>query len=261
MNKSMNPSLPSPADEPTISELDGIRYLHFSTEWVQGAMRIKNPSELVLAYARQMMAWLLFLAPGKEDTIGILGLGAGSLVRFALKHTRGSVVTVEWNARVIAVCRAYFRLSKSVRSIVDQCDAAVWVQQSDNADRFCALMVDIYDAYARGPVHESLEFYQGCYRSLNDTGVMTVNLFGDHESFPRNLANIRAVFDGGVLELPEVDVGNRVILAFKGPLLQIGAPQFMDRARLVESRYGLPAIRWAKSLLRQRDFRDRSRNA
>ena len=51
--------------EPVISfsELDGIRYLHFGSPWVQGAMDIKRPDRLVLSYVEDMMAWLLFLEP------------------------------------------------------------------------------------------------------------------------------------------------------------------------------------------------------
>lgn len=243
-------------DEPTISELDGIRYLHFGTQWVQGAMRIKNPSQLVLAYTQQMMAWLLFLAPTREDNIGILGLGAGSLLRYTLKHTPSAVTTVEWNPRVTAICRAYFRLPGAARSVIDHDDAAVWVGQARNIGRYTALMVDLYDALAQGPVRESVEFYAACYRALCEAGIMVVNLFGDHESFPRNLANIRTAFNGRLLELPEIDAGNRVVLAFKGPVLQISTQQFMQRARRVESEYGLPACRWARFLLQQGDRRD-----
>jgi spermidine synthase len=76
------------ADEPTLSEQDGVRYLHFNSEWVQGAMRLARPSELVLAYTAQMMAWMLFLKAGSRDRLGILGLGAGSLLRFALGKKR-----------------------------------------------------------------------------------------------------------------------------------------------------------------------------
>lgn len=45
----------------TFSEMDGVRYLHFGTEWVQGAMRLRKPESIELEYAQQMMAWLLFL--------------------------------------------------------------------------------------------------------------------------------------------------------------------------------------------------------
>nr|WP_041682556.1 spermidine synthase [Pusillimonas sp. T7-7] len=246
---------PSQDDEPSLSELDGIRYLHFGTEWVQGAMQVAKPAELVLAYTQQMMAWLLFLEPAKTDTVGILGLGAGSLLRYTLKHTPASVVTVEWNPAVTAVCRAYFRLPESRRSSIDHCDAGLWVKQSQSINRCTALMVDLYDAYAQGPVRDSLEFYQGCYRSLAETGVMSVNLFGDHSSFAPNIQNIRDAFDGRVLELPEIDAGNRIVLAFKGPLLDVTARQFLLRAEEVESKYGLPGRRWAKELLSQRPGR------
>jgi hypothetical protein len=59
-------SAPEPASEPgdiTLSESGGIRYLHFGTEWIQGAMRIARPYALELEYQQQMMAPLLLL-PG-----------------------------------------------------------------------------------------------------------------------------------------------------------------------------------------------------
>ena len=47
----------------SFSEQDGIRYLHFGSRWVQGAMRISNPDALALAYIRDMMGWLMLLDP------------------------------------------------------------------------------------------------------------------------------------------------------------------------------------------------------
>jgi len=239
-------------DEPTLSEYDGVRYLHFGTEWVQGAMRIRKPHDLVLAYTQQMMAWLLFLAPARDHTIAILGLGAGSLLRYTLRHTSSSVVTVEWNPRVTAICRSYFRLPDTDRHSIEHVDAALWTAQKENRARCLALMVDLYDAHAQGPVRESLEFYQDCYQSLADPGIMAVNLFGNHDSFPRNLANIRQAFGGRIVELPEIDAGNRVVLAFKGAVPSMTTGEFLDRAQAVESEFGLPARLWAKSLLAQR---------
>lgn len=238
-------------DSPTLSEQGGVRYLHFGTEWVQGAMRMAKPDELVLAYTQQMMAWLLFLEPRKTDEVAILGLGAGSLLRYTLKHTPALIETVEWNPAVTAICRMYFRLPETRRSAIDHCDAGLWVEKTVNFGRYMALMVDLYDAHAQGPVRDSLEFYQGCHRALADAGVMTVNLFGNHASFPPNLNNIRKAFGGRVLELPEIDAGNRIVLAFKGPLLDVSTRQLLERAQDVESAYGLPAPRWVRSLLVQ----------
>lgn len=232
-----------------MSEFDGVRYLHFGTEWVQGAMRIKRPAEMVLTYTAQMMAWLLFLAPTRTDEVAVLGLGAGSITRFCLRHLPGTVVTVEWNPRVTAICQMYFRLPDVPRSVIVHADAAVWVGDRQNAGRATALMVDLYDADALGPVRDSVSFYRDCRRTLGEAGVLTVNLFGNHDSFPRNIENLRKAFNDRVVLLPEIDEGNRIALAFSGPPLVLDPDTLLARASVVESQYGLPAIRWARSLI------------
>ena len=75
-----------------ISEEGGVRYLHFGSDWVQGAMRIRKPDALELDYTREMMAGLL-LRDGLATDGGhwprkvlIIGLGAASLVRFVHHH-------------------------------------------------------------------------------------------------------------------------------------------------------------------------------
>ena len=73
-------------DEPelapaTISEADGVRYLHLGTPWVQGAMRIRKPLALELEYIQRMMAWML-LRESTALTRGHavqLGLGAAAV--------------------------------------------------------------------------------------------------------------------------------------------------------------------------------------
>ncbi len=93
----------------TLSEQDGVRYLHFGSEWVQGAMKIRQPDRIVLDYVRQMMGWMLFLQAPRE--ILQLGLGAGALTRFCLKHlTDTRVTTVELSAQVIRAAERWFAL-------------------------------------------------------------------------------------------------------------------------------------------------------
>ncbi|MEO8409570.1 MAG: spermidine synthase, partial [Propionivibrio sp.] len=41
-----------------VSEKAGVRYLQFSGDWVQSAMRIQRPNSLELPYTREMMAGL-----------------------------------------------------------------------------------------------------------------------------------------------------------------------------------------------------------
>jgi spermidine synthase len=241
-------SRPSVADQPTLSEFDGIRYLHFGTEWIQGAMRIKAPAELVLEYTTQMMAWLLFLDPPKDEAIGQLGLGAGSITRFCMKHTRSPLTVVEWNPQVTAVCQMFFRLPASPRLTVHHEDAGAWVADPTHAGSCPVLMVDLYDAQARGPVRDSITFYRHCRRVLGEVGVLAVNLFGRHESFDHNIENLRQAFDDRIVLLPEIDAGNQIVLAFSGPPLAVTPAQLLARAEVVESQYGLPARRWARAL-------------
>jgi hypothetical protein len=57
----------------TLSEQDGVRYLHFGTEWIQGAMRMRKPDWIELEYAQQMMAWMLFIdQPSRIVQLGLL---------------------------------------------------------------------------------------------------------------------------------------------------------------------------------------------
>jgi len=160
-------------------------------------------------------------------------------------------VAVEWNPMVTAVCRSFFRLPQSDRLTIEHADAGRWVVEPQRYGQCPVLMVDLYDAQARGPVRDSVQFYAGCRRLLGEAGIMTVNLFGAHSSFPRNLANLRQAFDGRLALLPEIDEGNRIVLAFSGPPLSLAPQQLLDRAEQVESAYGLPARRWARALMAQ----------
>ena len=234
---------------PTISEAAGVRYLHFGTEWVQGAMWVARPAELVLEYTAQLMAWLLFLNPARGQDLGLLGLGAGSVTRFCLKHTPHRLHVVEWNPLVTSACELYFKLPRPARLAIDHCDAAEWVADPEHQESCAVLMVDIYDGQARGPVRDSLQFYQDCRAVLNDVGILTVNLFGAHASFERNIRNLSRAFGGRLLLLPQIDAGNQIVLAFKGPKLEVSIERLLARAEDVEKQYGLPARKWARSML------------
>ena len=58
-----------------VSERAGVRYLHFSSDWVQGAMRIQRPNALELPYTREMMAGLLLREPPWPREALLIGLG------------------------------------------------------------------------------------------------------------------------------------------------------------------------------------------
>ncbi|RQP30237.1 spermidine synthase [Burkholderia ubonensis] len=232
----------------TFSEERGVRYLHFGTEWVQGAMRISKPLHIELEYAQQMMAWLLFLETPAR--IVQLGLGTGALTKFAhrfLPHAK--VEAVELNPAVIVAARTMFALpSDDARLAVHEADAWDFVNDAANRGTTGAIQIDLYDATARGPVLDSVAFYRAVRGCLADAGVATINLFGDHPSFVRNMKHLNAAFDNRVIALPEVHDGNRIALAFSGPALDVTFAQLDARAKVIEAAVDLPARKWVKAL-------------
>jgi len=85
----------------TLSEQGGVRYLHFGSVWVQGAMRVARPFALELEYQQQMMALGLLLP--RPRRILQLGLGAAALTKFCWRHcTEASVTAVDISESVIA---------------------------------------------------------------------------------------------------------------------------------------------------------------
>lgn len=242
-----------PADTPIdLSEQDGVRYLHFGSPWIQGAMRLRKPFELELDYVRHMMAWLLFMEPPAR--VLQLGLGAAALTKWTWKHLPGTeTVAVEASASVIGACRQWFALPEDDdRLDVVHADAGTYVAAPRARGRFGVVQVDLYDRDARGPVLDSVEFYEACRRAIATPGMLVVNLFGgDHGSFERNRRRIERVFDGRILVLPPVEAGNLVVLAFSGPPLEVDATRLFERAAEVERRWRLPARGWAKALRAQ----------
>lgn len=230
----------------TLSELDGVLFLHFGTPWVQGAMRRRKPDWLELEYAQQMMAWMLFQNAPRR--IVQLGLGSGALTKFCYRRfPETEVVAVELNPAVVAVCRSMFKLPPDdERLSVLEMDAMDYVTDPANHGRVDALQVDLYDATVRGPVLDTPDFYRACAATLGEHGIMTVNLFGDHPSYAKNLKAMRPAF-AEVLCLPPVHEGNVVALAFKHkPALDF--PALYARAEDIRAATRLPAKSWVNGL-------------
>ncbi|CAB3763810.1 spermidine synthase [Paraburkholderia humisilvae] len=232
----------------TFSEESGVRYLHFGTEWVQGAMRLRKPDHLELEYAQQMMAWLLFLETPAR--IVQLGLGSAALTKFAHRFLkRAKVEAIELNPAVVVAARTMFELPPDdARLSVHEADAWDFVNDRANHGTIGVMQIDVYDATARGPVLDSVAFYRAVRACLTHAGIATINLFGDHPSFVRNMKRLNEAFDSRVVALPEVHEGNRIAIAFSGPPLQVPFAMLQQRAKLIEKTLGLPARQWLKGL-------------
>ena len=230
----------------TLSEENGVVFLHFGNEWIQGAMRIRKPDWIELEYAQQMMAWMLF---NKEpEHVVQLGLGTGALTKFCYRQfPKADVTAVELNPSVISVCRSMFRLPyDDGRLTVLEMDAMDFVTDANNAGRFDALQADLYDADVQGPVLNSPEFYEACAACLKPDGIMTVNLFGDHPSYTKNFKALKHAF-AEVICLPPCHEGNVVAIGFNTPP-ELDYEALYERAAQITSATKLPAKTWVNGL-------------
>lgn len=237
----------TPASEAvTISEYKSVRYLHLGTDWVQGAMNLRQPDAISLEYVQQMMMWTLFNR--EPQHIVQLGLGAAALTKFCYRHFPDAQVTaIELNPDVIKICGASFALPPNDdRLHVIEMDAIDFVKDPKNHGTVDILQIDLYDADARGPVFDSVEFYQACADCLTPDGIMTTNLFGDFLNHDQSLDKIDAVFDA-VVWLPEVHDANIVAMAFKRSG-EIDFKLLYQRASAIRRSLDLPAKSWVDGL-------------
>ncbi len=244
---------PDPVELPEVnfSEDGRCRYLHLGTEWIQGAMNLKDPLKLELEYIQRMVAWLLFMEPeAVEDCHAMqLGLGAASLTRFTARKMGILTSCIELNPQVYWACRQWFRLPDNDEKLnVMLADASVAIRAPEWQGAVDALMVDLYDDEAAAPVLDSVDFYRDCRSILSPQGVMTVNLFGRSSSFDQSLAKICEAFgQDAVWTFKPTLEGNTVVLA----LATATHPErelLQARAEAIQAKWGVPAKKWLKVL-------------
>ncbi len=222
-----------------ISEEDGVRYLHFGSEWIQGAMRVRRPWALELDYTREMMAGLLLHdAPWPKHAL-LIGLGAGSLAKFIWRHLPQTKITVvEINPRVPLAARQFFRLPDE--------DERLKIRIGDGAEliargrqRYDLILVDGFDPDARAGALDSLPFYAHCRERLSRNGVLATNLFGNRRGFRGSVARIDEAFAGRSLAFPACASGNVIVLATAGRPLAEPLADLRRRAAEIKLATGL----------------------
>jgi spermidine synthase len=235
--------------EVNFSEEGPVRHLHLGSEWIQGSMRVADPTALVHDYIQRMMAWLLFVDPatvGRRQALQ-LGLGAGSLTKFCYKELKMKTTAIELNPQVLHACRGWFKLpADSAKLQVILADAAEEIRKPQWLGVVDALQVDLYDEDAAAPVLDSPDFYADCRATLTDEGCMTVNLFGRSSSFQRSVDRMAQAFGADALwAFKATREGNTVVLAQR-TASRPNRDALRERAEAIAAQWGLPADKWVR---------------
>jgi len=241
-----------------ISEANGVRYLHFGTDAVQGAMRLARPWSLELEYTREMLAGLL-LRPeaGWPRSCLMVGLGAASQLRFLHRHFPGCRITVlEINPAVVAVCQQFFKLPpESPHLEIVVTDASAWIGQAPGK-HYDLLLLDGFGAQGLPRALDTPAFYEACHASLGEQGILASNLLSHSASFPARVRRIARAFAGRSLLLPPCDSGNTILLAATGEAIDASLTTLLDRAGALRQRTGLDLRPTVNRLRLARTLRD-----
>ena len=200
------------ARKPYLKECEGILALHFDALSIQSEMFIDLPDDLVISYTRVMMSFLLFDPSPK--CIAMIGLGGGSLAKYCYRYLPQTKITVaEINPDVIALRNEFAVPADDARFKVLLGDGAEFV--ADAAGQFDVLIVDGFDADGLPAQLSSRQFYDDCFASLADNGIMVANLWGGYPHYDEYLARIHDSFSGRVVVVDAEDSVNKIILAVK----------------------------------------------
>lgn len=223
-----------------ISEEAGVRYLHFGSHWIQGAMRIARPWALELEYTRDMMAALL-LHPRRTwpRTVLQIGLGAASLTKFLYRNRpRSKLTVIEIERDVLVAAMHFFKLPEDASRLdIEIGDGHAFMASTER--RFDLILVDGFDAKGRAGMLDTVPFYCNCRARLTDQGLMVTNLLSRRRGAVESVARIREAFSDRVLVLPQSEAGNTVALATGGDTITATPDQLREAAGKLRADTGL----------------------
>ena len=216
-----------------------MRFLHFGSPLVQGAMRIARPDALELEYTRQMMLPLLLRDARWPASVLQLGLGSASLTRFLIRHRPEARITaVEIRAEVVQAARQFFRLpADSARLRVVVGDGHEYLAAARR--RFDLLLVDAFDERGRSGMLDTRPFYANCAERLSARGLAAFNLLTRTRGAAPAVARIRDAFAGRALALPITEAGNLVVIAGGGVPPEESAGELRAAAAALKAETGL----------------------
>jgi len=221
-----------------VSEERGVRYLHFGSELVQGAMRIARPWALELEYTRDLMLPLVLRERAPASVLQV-GLGAASITRFLHHHFPSTRLTVvEIDPRVIATARQYFRLPEASAHLrIVEGDGHAFVAEAKT--RFDLIVLDGFDDKGRTGSLDTAAFYAAARARLRADGLMSANFLTRRRGIAASETRMREAFDGHVVVIPPPEAGNTVTVMSVDPPIDATLDELRARATRLREAAGL----------------------
>lgn len=232
--------------KPYLLENDGMLSLQFDALCLQSEMNIEDPDQLVFSYTRAMMSFLLF--EPSPSRIAMIGLGGGSLAKYCYRYLpQAEMAVVEINPDVIALRNEFAIPADDARFKVLLGDGAVFVKE--HGDLFDVLMVDGFDTTGLPDELCSQQFYDDCFASLADNGIMVANLWSNNGLHGALASRIETSFAGRVVMVNADDSPNQIVLAFKNPGLSMSPARIKQHVNALAQSHPLNFQAKSKKLI------------
>lgn len=199
--------------KPFFFDSDDMRTLHFDARFIQSAMRLSDPDELLLSYTRGMMIFLLFNP--QPRSILMIGLGGGSLAKYCHRMFPETNITVlEIDEDVIALREDFAVPPDSERFVVLHTDAKDYI--ATMKAKVDVILHDGFDANGLAPTLNTTSFYATCRAALSENGILVSNFWGDDEDLASSMERLWSAFDSRLWWSTATASLNRVVCALHG---------------------------------------------
>lgn len=194
------------------------RSLYFGGHVLQSSMYLSAPQKLALSYTRFMAAPLLI--DDAPERILVVGVGAGSLVRFFHHHFPDALIDgIDYSTEVIDLARSHFHLPAASNVAIHCCGGFEFLSQREDEYNYDLILIDAFDTSGMSMEIYAGEFFDLCLDHLAFSGILCLNLWsGDHSRMEDVAMEIGIRFDS-TLELPVPQRGNVICLAGREDVL------------------------------------------
>lgn len=194
-----------------IYDHNGYRSLYFGGRHLQSRMSIEEPHTLLLPYTWYMMLSLLLLEAPKR--VLLIGLGAGSLVRFIHHFFPKCVIdAVDSSEQVIKLAKGYFQFPDTSHVQAHWCDGRAFLQDLPASSRYDLILFDAYDESGIVSTIYDTEPLNRAAQALAPQGIVASNLWSGGPRSAREIDSLLAPSLPGNLFLPVPERGNIVSL-------------------------------------------------
>ena len=192
-----------------------LRSLYFASTSLQSSMSLAEPHRLILSYTTFMMFSLFLHAP---TSVLLIGLGAGSLVRFIHHHfPKCRIDAVEISPNIIDLARGYFQLPSS-QSITVHCQDGLGFLGQSPSRAYDLILLDAFTGQGMAATIYSASCFQQAAMALSDDGFLVCNLWSSEVEKQHQMRKDLAKCFAHLLYLPVPKRGNCIAFGGKKPI-------------------------------------------